>query len=257
MKTFRILAFSAILACGFAVSNVSAGEIVNLDISPKVVDVGATYNGTSLTVTGEVPADGDVLVRFMGKTSDLHMRRKGKALGLLWMNMGSLTFKGVPGVCIVNSEKGFDRICEWGGNAVSELRPEGLKRTVLVEPDGTDADGSIEELIKLKKQEGLYREIAENVVCTPATDGNKAFKVEIPLPSRLSPGKYDVQAFAVKDGNIVARGDRAISVNLVGAPALMADLAFHNGTIYGILATIIAVLGGLLIGIVFQSKGAH
>jgi hypothetical protein len=85
----------------------------------------------------------------------------------------------------------------------------------------------------------------------------KVFKTTIPVPSRLSPGQYTVEVAAVRNDEIVARASMPVNVALTGFPALLSSLAFANGAMYGILATVIAVLAGLGIGLVFQSKGAH
>jgi hypothetical protein len=71
------------------------------------------------------------------------------------------------------------------------------------------------------------------------------------------PGGYTVEVIAVRDGTIQARASKAVDASLTGIPAVMANLAFNHGAWYGILASIIAILGGLIIGLVFQSKGAH
>jgi hypothetical protein len=260
MKTFRIAILSISFLCSLTGVDSYAVDTLQLEVRPKVIDVGTTYNGTSLSVAGEMPSESHAVVRFMGELSDLHVKEKAKAFGLLWMNMGSLTFRGVPNVCIVSSEKAADGSMDPGGDeggATADLHLPGLKHMAQVEPAGTGAASAIGELIKLKEQEGLYREIAGNISYTPGTDGNKNFQAEIPIPSRLLPGTYHVQVYAVKDGSIVANGEQLITANLVGAPAFLADLAFHNGATYGILATIIAILSGLAIGLVFQSKGAH
>jgi hypothetical protein len=260
MKTFRIAVVSLSFLCLLTVVDSFAADALQLELSPKAIDVGTTYNGATLFVSGEVPSASHAVVRFVGELSDLHMKEKAKAFGLLWMNMGSLTFRGVPNVCIVSSEKVADDSMNVGGDgkgAVADLHLVGLKHKAQVEPARTQAASAMGELIKLKEQEGLYREITGNIICTPGTEGSKSFRAEIPIPSRLLPGKYHVQVYAVKDGRIVANGEQAIIANLVGAPAFLADLAFHNGVTYGILATIIALLSGLAIGLVFQSKGAH
>ena len=64
----------------------------DLSIAPRVVDIGAFYNGEILRVSGKIPAGSDVVLRFMGPPQEMHLKRKGKAFGVLWMNMGSLTF---------------------------------------------------------------------------------------------------------------------------------------------------------------------
>ncbi|WP_412973826.1 TIGR02186 family protein [Oceanidesulfovibrio marinus] len=48
------------------------------------------------------------MLRIVGEDGELHMTRKDKALGLLWMNMDSLTFHGVPVLYIVGPSKPRD-----------------------------------------------------------------------------------------------------------------------------------------------------
>jgi hypothetical protein len=143
-------------------------------------------------------------------------------------------------------------------SAVGTLRLNGLSRNAQVEASsGTDGKSCFEELIKLKKGEGLYRELTGNVSYGSVSDGSKTFQVDIPIPSRLAPGDYAVEVAAVEDGEIEALGRHEITVRLAGAPAMLSNLAFGHGAAYGILATIIALLSGLAIGMVFKSKGAH
>ena len=62
-------------------------------------------------------------------------------------------------------------------------------------------------------------------------------------PKAAQPRKKDME-------RAVREGDEAVA-------AVMADLAFNHGLWYGILSSVIAILAGLGIGLVFQSKGAH
>ncbi len=90
----------------------------------------------------------------------------------------------------------------------------------------------------------------------PASDGARSFTARFFVPSRLSRADYRVEAFAVSTA-----GHRAPERPGAGHPGGRArvpgDLAFNHGAWYGVLASVIALLGGLAIGLVFQSKGAH
>jgi hypothetical protein len=66
-----------------------------------------------------------------------------------------------------------------------------------------------------------------------------------------------VELDAVRNGEVIARAEQPVTVSLVGFPALLAGLAFGHSALYGILATIIALLAGLGIGLVFQGRGGH
>jgi hypothetical protein len=235
-----------------------AVEGIRMKVQPDTISIDALYNGTTVTAVGTIPADSEVIVRFVGAPSDLHMKEKGKVFGLLWMNLGSLTIKDVPNVCIVCSGIDSGTPDSAPSPAVRDLHLAGLKQAAKIESStAADGAGSMEELIKLKESEGLYLEMTGNISYGPVSDGSKTFRADVPVPSRLSPGKYTVDVAAIKDGEIIARSELPVTVSLVGAPAFLAKLAFGYGAIYGILATIIAILSGLAIGMVFQSKGAH
>jgi hypothetical protein len=258
MKAGHLSIVMAAALCLFLHAPLFAGEGIQMKVQPDTINIDALYNGTIITVAGTVPADSEVIVRFVGAPSDLHMKAKGKVFGLLWMNLGSLTIKDVPSVCIVCSGMDSGASNAARSQAVRDLHLAGLKQSAKIESStATDGAGSVEELIKLKESEGLYREMSMSISYGPVIDGSKTFKAEVQVPSRLSPGKYTVDVAAIKDGEIIARSELPVTVNLVGAPAFLANLAFGYGAIYGILATIIAMLSGLAIGMVFQSKGAH
>ena len=67
-----------------------------------------------------------------------------------------------------------------------------------------------------------------------------------------------MEIFALNQGNIVARTTDHLKVDEVGLPALLSALAFEHGGLYGILASLIAIAAGLLMGFLFRgSKGVH
>jgi uncharacterized protein (TIGR02186 family) len=234
-----------------------AEEGTGIRITPSTISIGAGYNGTTLKITGKVPEGSDVVLRFVGASTDLHMKEKGKVFNLLWMNKNSLTFKNVPKVCLVQSSEPFEKL---GGNA-GELSLDNLKKTIGVDEGGAMNDGLdvLSELIKLKKHEGLYRETVSGVHFGLSSGGLQEVSADLAVPSALAPGDYTVDVVAVKDGRIVQKETDTVKASLTGLPAWLSNMAFKHGLLYGIMATIIAILSGLLIGIVFQDKegGAH
>jgi uncharacterized protein (TIGR02186 family) len=255
MKMRYIVFFAAF--CLFSVSNATANDVARMAVEPKEIDIGALYNGTTLTTTGSVPADSEAIVRFVGAACDLHMKERGKVAGIMWMNLDSISFKGAPSVCLVSSAVDFSRLEADGGVSIRVLRLSGLKRSVQVEANGGGHENAFEEFLKLKQKEGLYREMFGNISYESSSEGQKTFRAEVPIPSRLTPGSYVVEVDAVRNGEVIARAEQPVAVNLVGFPALLAGLAFEHSALYGILATVIALLAGLGIGLIFQSRGSH
>ncbi len=249
MKRFAILA----ALCLLALPAVALAGDMNLSVSPPEITIDATYDGAILHVAGEVPEGSQIVARFSGTPEKVAVKEKGKALGLLWMNMNTLHFSGVPSVFLVESSAPLEGL----GGAGCDLGLTGLMRAVTVEPSTADAVAMRSELLKLKRKDKLYREHVGGVTLEPAQNGVRKFSAAIAVPSRLSAGTYTVDVFAVKDGVVAAQASRSLQAKMVGIPALMADLAFNSAVWYGVLASLIAIVAGLAIGLVFQGKGAH
>lgn len=226
---------------------------LDFDVAPSAIDIGATYNGASLQVDGQVPEGSQVVVRVSGASGNVALKQKGKVFGLLWMNMNTLHLSNVPAVCLIDSSAPLAEL----GAAGAELGLKGLTGKIAIDPPSADRALLLPEFLLLKSQEGLYQENAGGVKLGQAKDGRQPFTASVKIPSRLSPGSYAVEAFAVKDGVVAAQASQVVAAKLTGAPAFLADLAFNHAAWYGVLASIIAILGGLGIGLVFQSKGAH
>jgi uncharacterized protein (TIGR02186 family) len=235
----------------------SAQGVASITVEPRTIDIGALYDGITLTVTGSIPADSEAIVRFIGDTCDLHMKEKGKVGGIMWMNLDSITFKGAPNVCLVSSAVDLKRLEAEGSVSIRVLRLSGLEKSVEVEASGAGHKNFFEELLKLKEKEGLYREMFGNVSYENSSEGQKKFTADVPLPSRLTPGGYVVKLDAVKKGEVIARAEQPVKVNLVGFPAFLSALAYDHSALYGVFATIVALLAGLGIGLLFQSRGSH
>jgi len=234
----------------------SADAVSRVNVTPTTIPMGVGFNGATLQINGEVPAGSDIVLRFVGKPREEHMRQKGKVFGLVWMNRTALTFKNVPTVCLVQASRPFDQL----GAAAGTFTLDRLRQAVKVE-EASACDGDLDvpaELLRLKQQEGLCRESVGGVRFGPETGGVQPFEADLKVPPALSPGNYTAEVVALKDGRIVGQAAVPVTAQLVGLPAWLNNMAFKHGTLYGILAVVVAILGGLLIGLVFQGKGgAH
>lgn len=248
MKALRLtLAALAmvLLLCG----SLWAADECAVNIRPNLITIGTNYDGMSLSVTGTVPAGSAVVLRMIGDRKELHLKQKGKVFGLLWMNLATVTIQDVPNVFLlgVDSDVYDAGSANWKGLnlGLDSLRGE-TDETIYA------------EFLKLKQGEGLYK-VQEGVISYgPEQDGQRPFTASLAVPSALHKGIYEVQAFAVRDGAVVCQATQELHAELVGFPSLLADLAFNNSLIYGIAATIIAILAGLLMTVVFKDKGgAH
>ena len=83
----------ALLALVLSVLFASAAfaDEVTMTTTPSTIEIGTAYDGMTLHVAGTVPEGCQAVVRFLGKSQEVHMKEKGKAFGLLWMNMNRIT----------------------------------------------------------------------------------------------------------------------------------------------------------------------
>lgn len=231
-----------------------AAPTMTMTASPTDILMGARFDGLTLHASGMVPAGSDVILRFTGDPEELHLRKKGKVFGLLWMNTGLVVLNNVPKIYLVESSRAFDQL----GPVATPYQLSSLKSTIKVaENTNSGAVDVIHQLLLLKKNNGLYTEIPADIQLGPDTGATRSFTAEIAIPSAIAPGHYNIEAVAVKDGVVVARQTADVEARMIGFPAWLSTMAFNNGLLYGILATVIAIVSGLAIGLVFQSKGAH
>ena len=228
-----------------------------MTVEPQAINIGALYNGTTLTAKGSLPTDSEAIVRFMGTSCELHLKERGKVGGIVWMNLDSITFKGVPSVCLVSSAVDFKRLEANGGASIRTLRLSGLKGSVRIETNGGGHENAFEEFVKLKqKGRTVPGDVWKHLLwgCIRRTE-----KLSGRGPDSFSPESRRLygRTRCGKKRRGRRRAEQPVTVKLVGFPALLAGLAFRHSALYGILATIIALLAGLGIGLVFQGRGGH
>ena len=181
------------------------------------------------------------------------MKKKGRALGILWMNQGAVEISDVPSVFLFYPPE----IADTSGS-VPELSMEAVSNRARIESEEDDTATLFEEFVKLKTKSGLYGTFPGIVEYGAPKGGEKTFQCTLSMPSSLPVGTYRLEVFAVRNHAIVSRAAQTIEAAETGMPAFISSLAFNHGTLYGVLAVLIAVMAGLLTGIMFKGgKGAH
>lgn len=251
-RTVRLLPtlLPLFLALAFFASPAPAAEDCALNVLPERITIGTDYNGASLAITGSVPRGSTAVLRLVGDRGDKHFKQKGKAMGLLWMNLGTVTVKDVPGVLLIGTD---DLNAENAADAA--LNSAGLGFESF---QGATDPALFEEFLHLKTHEGLYQVQRKAVSYKADDDGATGFSATLALPSALRKGAYELQLFAIRDGKVVAETTRAVNAELKGFPELLSALAYGHSLTYGVMATIIAILAGLLMTVIFKDRGgAH
>lgn len=227
--------------------------IASVEVSPSEVGIGAFFGGEKLTITGKVPQGAQAVIEVVGRSTEQNLMRKGRHWDI-WMNVGEVDVFGAPRLYYVLSsspELTSDQRTNvpWGYNA---LRKEITFRSDQEYPD---LDRLFEEFIQLKQGEGLYGIFPDAVAVSPATSGaESSVHAEVSVPTRISPGDYQICLFTVQNGLSTGRSCILFHVRLVGLPAFLTTLAHAHAVLYGLLAVAIAVIAGFLSGFLFKRK---
>jgi uncharacterized protein (TIGR02186 family) len=233
---------------------------INITVQPDQILIGASYNGADIRVSGEIQVDTEAFIRVLGHLEDSRLKKKGRALGFLWMNLGSVEFHKVPSVFLLYPPKSDHEILESKQQTWQDLEIglKSVQKQALIVTDSGDKDALFEEFVKLKQKSGLYDTVEDSIHYKDENQGVKSFSCSLKLPSDLPQGVYKVEVFAFRQGDIAGYGAKEIRAKEDGMPAIIAFLAFNHGTLYGILAVLVAVIAGLLTGILFKGeKGSH
>ncbi|NIA08416.1 MAG: hypothetical protein GWP10_01235 [Nitrospiraceae bacterium] len=241
-----------VLLIVFLLSLPAAAFGVSLRLQPKNVLISAFYDGATVEATGEVPQDCRALILVRGPGEDVHLKKKGKVGGLLWMNMGNVTFQHTPCVYMLYADSNLSPSLD------AEVGFPALKKVIDIIPANENKNFLFGEFLKLKESQSLYAVHLKSVSYIAGSGDMRSFKATIIIPPRMRPGDYTVQAFAVKDGHVLNKASEDLRIKLTGFPHEIEQLAFGHSLIYGIIAVLVALTAGLFIGIVFKGKGgAH
>lgn len=227
-------------------------------IQPKTIRIKSTFSGEKVSIRAIIPSGDKVALRLTGLRENQVLMRKARVKGL-WMNVEQIHFKNIPKVYLLWTSKDLSSIENKDSLKAMKLDYFSLLSNSL--PDkSVDSEKSllINELIKLKEADKLYKISDGMVGIKPLEQGawDQADAV-LDVPAKISPGNYSLDLITFKDGKSTLLHSSNIEVKLVGFPAMISNLAFKNGLWYGILAVAIATFSGLLIGVIFTSKGSH
>jgi uncharacterized protein (TIGR02186 family) len=233
---------------------------LSVNMQPAHIQIGATFNGVRISVAGEIPSDAAAVIRLTGKPEHSRLKQKGRALGVLWMNLDAVEISKAPNVFLLYLPAGGGAASEAGQTNWHQLGIglDGLRRQVDIVAHDENKTALFDEFVKLKERAGLYG-VVEGAIHYGQNNGTvKSFTATLALPAALPQGTYRFELLAIKNGAVDASLVRDIDAYEIGMPAWISRLAFDHGTLYGVLAVLVAVVAGLLTGIMFKGeKGAH
>ncbi|RLB59852.1 MAG: hypothetical protein DRI34_00490 [Deltaproteobacteria bacterium] len=230
-----------------------------LTLQPERVSAGMFFAGADVVVQARVPRAEQLVFEIRGQQKTYQLKRKGKALGLLWMNVGDLEIKHAPELYLLASSVDCQQLA-----SREELAGQGVGLPALrrqLSSDGRPLTAELfEDFLKLKQSEGLY-EFRSGVVEVDGDDAGDVVttRVVFHLPAKVPLGNHRVRVLAFNQGRGRVLYEKPLTIEQVGAARWITVVAHNHGLLYGIGAVIIALVVGLLTGFLFGlgSKGAH
>ena len=261
-----------------------ADEGLGLSVSPETVEVGINFGGADVTISGTAGEGADVVLAVDGPVDSVKMSKKGKVLGLLWMTVEQAEVQNMPAFHVVYSSTQIDEILSREEQVRRGVDPEAtsiMKEAQAVDPDD-ESPLSEEKQEEFKSalrdkyiKDGRYAPCVSCHRAQPAEAGaahmgamapsNGAIRLDedgqwetsVSLPSDAPLGEYSVQAYYVKDGQVVSSDSMSFSVKKVGLVDSLGNMAEDNAALYGAMSLAIAIAIGLTIGFIFPRRGSH
>jgi Putative transmembrane protein (Alph_Pro_TM) len=226
-----------------------------LKISPATVQIGAFFNGQTVTVSGTIPAGAQAVLEVMGSSAEEHLMRKGRRGGL-WMNVGEIKVQDAPSLYLVMSTAkelltAAPPSATWGYRALEKR----IAFSGKIEP--AERQEFLKQFLELKESEHIYASRPGALKVEAGSGGASPVTASFPVPTNIRPGTYKICLSVIADGKAVSKTCTDLTVEMVGFPALMAQLAYQHGAAYGVLAVVLAIVVGFAMGFLFKGGGGH
>lgn len=210
-----------------------------VDLSRPRVSITSAFHGESMLLFGMFDPPGELVVVVVGPPGRETVMRKQRVLGL-WLNTGRQAFDDVPAYYAIAASQPLQRLLARGSGEILSLED----RLASIRPVGERSPEEIAQfrngLVEVKRSEGLYPAAIGQITI----QAGRLFRVELPFPSGLDEGVYEIRTYLLREGRIVAAVSRPLPVGKVGFSAQLAGWAANDGALYGVGAVLMALLVG-------------
>lgn len=269
-------ALAALLAPGRAAGAPPPGPPpAAIRVEPRTVAVGMLYRGIKVRVEGTAPPGYRLALVCVGQEGRVELKRKGKVWNLLWRNVGTLAFDGVPSLYHASADLDGAGVDHRSLPAPARLGLgfDGVEAHVLPAHADEATRHLFRELVRLKVQERLYSFARLRPEAAPEDSEDPPglvrarlvrearpirVQAEFSLPASIPPGSYQIRMIGYRDGTGEVLASDTLTAERVGLALVISSLAERHGLLHGVLAVVLAVAAGFLSGVVFAGpKKGH
>jgi uncharacterized protein (TIGR02186 family) len=229
--------------------------------SKNLIEIGVSYRGDQIHFFGVNPCPGaDLIIKLTAeKDEELKLSVKGR-VGPFWMTVKQYDVKGAPFMYKIHATKPLKEIVseetardlELGYPSIRSKLKLHLARGAAA-PD--DEEKVFKGLLKIKEEANLYN-VVEDPKRLEVAEG-KLFKHYFRFPPAATEGRYLVESFCFINGELAAYGKDVVEIKKVGLEYWLTSTSQNQPVFFGVLAVLIAVGAGLLVGMIFRKGGHH
>jgi pyruvate,water dikinase len=239
----RLAKSGLLLVCALHSPAAAAGAFSSVE--PTRVLAGSFYSGASLRVSGSIGERSQVAIRVTGPLEHHPFNRRAKILGVIWGGVEHVTFHRAPSLYAVYTSAALGTLARPEVRERLRLGYETLAAHMEVSGTRSDKREMIEQFVRLKEGEGLYRQAPGAVRLADAERGRRAFEVSVALPATAAPGDLEVSVLELADGAVVGEDRAHVQLERVGMPAFLFRLAHQQSSLFGLLAVLSLVATGV------------
>jgi hypothetical protein len=245
----RRLALAFLLALPLALlSGPAAAERLVVALSTEIVRIASNFAGDSISLFGVIERRGavsrtgpyEVVVIVKGPPERVLVQKRERVFGI-WVNDAGEVFEAIPAYYGLFTTPGASALVmeEEGPAADPSLRWLG----------GYDERAELRRAIaQRRKTTGLYIEDLDAVIKLTDT----FFRTEIPLPSVVNDGPYEVDVILYSDGVPLDTTKTRFLIAKVGFEQRLFEMSRDEPLVYGLAAVLLALVTGYVGGVVFR-----
>lgn len=249
---YTVLALLAVAALAILAPGASA---MTAKTNHSDIKIGLTYHGSTVSVSGLADPNVDLIMKISGEDATEKLMRKDKAAGM-WMNVEEITLDHVSEVYYLRSTKDPETLLSAEQRNQYVIGYPALRDKIDLKPAKSPEQRAklLDDFIKYKQEGKLYSESLGNVDIKPEDSGESYYTV-FDWPYQAPPGQYQVDVYAVRDGQVIDTAQSQVTVEQDGTIKFLSDMAQNNGAVYGLAAVGVSVTAGFGVGVVFKSGG--
>ena len=254
MRRTIFIAFFCCLALWLpAAGPVRSAGFSGMEIQPAHLDVDTFFTGGRVTITGRVPAASEVAIEITGPAVNAQYDIKGR-VGPFWMTRQNVHLENAPALYALLTPAGSEWEQRLPGLGLGYAK---MKSDLHISQTDLPNEDILKMFMNLKESEGLYSENSGAVSYTDERDGSKEFRAVYDFPSSTAPGNYAITATLLENGRAAGEVSKEFKVRETGFVKLIDEMATNQRLAYGILAVLIALFAGGIMGVLFKGGGSH